>query len=190
MLSCDQSLVTVAFLWEKLSQPQFYKYLTRKTAFFERWSWFKFNNLGLALCTNLKSDTTVAKGSKLKVRKFWEIFGNSYVCGSYRGKTGRRGGAFCPLAPSTPHLNRVKVRDGSCHKLSTWTNTSHWFCHLSDTCSAKSTFQKFSVFILWSYSKLQYELQYGSSLLSSPLEANITSCFMSLLHKVSLVSCF
>ena len=24
MCSCDQSLVTVAFLWEKLSQPQFY----------------------------------------------------------------------------------------------------------------------------------------------------------------------
>ena len=44
--SCDQSLVTVAFLWEELSQPQFYKGLTRKIAFFEKWSWFKFNNLG------------------------------------------------------------------------------------------------------------------------------------------------
>ena len=48
MSSCDQSLVTAAFLWEKLSQPQFYKDLTRKIAFFEGWSWFKFNNLGLA----------------------------------------------------------------------------------------------------------------------------------------------
>ena len=28
--------------------------MTRKTAFFEGWSWFKFNNLGLALGTNLK----------------------------------------------------------------------------------------------------------------------------------------
>ena len=37
IISFDQSLVTVAFLWEKLSQPQFYKDLTRKTAFFERW---------------------------------------------------------------------------------------------------------------------------------------------------------
>ena len=35
MWSCDQSLVTLAFLWEKLSQPQVYKDLTRKTAFFE-----------------------------------------------------------------------------------------------------------------------------------------------------------
>ena len=33
MCSCDQSLVTVAFLSEKLSQPQFYKDLTTKTAF-------------------------------------------------------------------------------------------------------------------------------------------------------------
>ena len=69
MCSCDQSLVTVAFLWEKLSQPQFYKDLTRKTAFFEGWSWFKFNNLGLALGTNLKFYTSVAKRLKLKVRK-------------------------------------------------------------------------------------------------------------------------
>ena len=38
MCSCDQSLVTVAFLWEKLSQPKFYNDLTRKTALFEEWS--------------------------------------------------------------------------------------------------------------------------------------------------------
>ena len=40
-------------------------------AFFEVWSWFKFNNLGLVLGTNLKFWTSVAKGLKLKVRKFW-----------------------------------------------------------------------------------------------------------------------
>ena len=33
MCLCDQNLVTVAFLLEKLSQPQLYKNLTRKTAF-------------------------------------------------------------------------------------------------------------------------------------------------------------
>ena len=71
--SCDQSLVTVAFLWKKLTQPQFYKGLTRKTSFFDRLSWFKFNNLGLALGTNLKFYTSVAKGLKLKVRKFWRL---------------------------------------------------------------------------------------------------------------------
>ena len=43
---------------------------TRKIASFERWSWFKFNNLGVALGTNLKFCTSVAKRLKLKVRKF------------------------------------------------------------------------------------------------------------------------
>ena len=33
----------------------------------------KFNNLGLALGTTLKLYTSVAKGLKLKVRKFWEL---------------------------------------------------------------------------------------------------------------------
>ena len=70
MCPCDQSLVTLAFLWEKLSQPQFYKDLTRKTNFFEGWLWFKFNNLGLALGVNLKFYISMAKGLELKVRKF------------------------------------------------------------------------------------------------------------------------
>ena len=33
----------------------------------------KFNNLGLALCTNLKLYTSVAKGLKQKVRKSWGL---------------------------------------------------------------------------------------------------------------------
>ena len=65
------SLVTLVFLWERLSQPQFYKYLLRETTFFEKWSQFKFNNLALALGTNLKCYSSVAKGLKLNVRKFW-----------------------------------------------------------------------------------------------------------------------
>ena len=44
--------------------------MTRKTTFFEEWSWFKFNNLGLAVGTSLKFYASVAKGLKLKVRKF------------------------------------------------------------------------------------------------------------------------
>ena len=82
MCSCDQSLVTLAFLCEKLSQPQFYKDLTRKNHFFEGWCCFRFNNLGQALSTNLKFPISVANGLKLKVRKFWRS--------SYRG-----GWAFC-----------------------------------------------------------------------------------------------
>ena len=47
--------------------------LTRKTAFFEGWSWFRFNNFVLALGTNLKFYTSVAKGLNVKVRKFWGL---------------------------------------------------------------------------------------------------------------------
>ena len=79
--------VTVAFLWEKLSQPQFYKDLTRITTFLEGWSSFKFNNYGLALGTNLKLYTSVGKGLKLKSQKY--LGANSYICRSYWGKTGR-----------------------------------------------------------------------------------------------------
>ena len=77
--------------------------MTRKTAFFEGWSSFKFNNLGLALGTNLKFCTSVAEGLKLKVRKFWgpnptivEVTEEKLV-----------GGLFAP--PPPPILNRVKV---------------------------------------------------------------------------------
>ena len=83
MWSCDQSLIT-----------QFYKDLTRESAFFEGWSWFKFNNLELALGRNLKFYTSVAKWLKLKVKK---------ICGlllSFVEVTGEklvgRGGAFFP----------------------------------------------------------------------------------------------
>ena len=44
--------------------------MNRKTTFFEGWSWFKLNNYGLALGMDLKFYTSVAKGLKLKVRKF------------------------------------------------------------------------------------------------------------------------
>ena len=48
--------------------PQFYRDLARKTAFFEGWSWFKFNKI--AQGANLKFYTSMAKGLKLKVRNF------------------------------------------------------------------------------------------------------------------------
>ena len=104
MWSCDQGLVTLAFVKEKLLQPHFHKDLTRKTAFFEEWSWFKFNNLGLALGANLEFYTSLSKGLKLKVRKilwliltFVEVTGEKLV----------RGGPFCPPPPPPHILNRV-----------------------------------------------------------------------------------
>ena len=53
---------TLTFLWKKLSQPQFYEDSTRRTAFFEGWSWLKFNNLGLALGTKSKFTPVWQKG--------------------------------------------------------------------------------------------------------------------------------
>ena len=52
---------------------KFCKDLTIKIAFLEGWSWFKFNNLGPAVGTNLKFHSSVEKGLKLKVRNFWEL---------------------------------------------------------------------------------------------------------------------
>ena len=62
--------------------------MTRKTAFFEGWSWFKFDNLGLALGTKLKFYTNVDKGLKLKVKKLWgptfvEVSGEKLVEGLF-----------------------------------------------------------------------------------------------------------
>ena len=83
--------------------------MTRKTAFFEGWSWFKFNNLGLVPGTNLKFYISVAKRLKLKVRKFSmiihtfaEVTEKILVGGAGEG----RGGFLLP--PSFPILNRVK----------------------------------------------------------------------------------
>ena len=54
------------------------------------WPWFKFNNLGLALGVNLKFYTSVAKGLKLKIGKFWglvpsfvEVTGEKLVEGAF-----------------------------------------------------------------------------------------------------------
>ena len=72
MWSCDQSLVTLAVLSERLSQPRFCKDLKRKTLFFEGYSWFQFNNLGLAISKALKFYTSLEKG--LKVKAFVDNF--------------------------------------------------------------------------------------------------------------------
>ena len=100
MWSCHQSLVTLAFLWENLSEPRFCKDLTRKTIFFQDWAWFKFNNLGLAVGMTLKFYTSVAKRLKLKVEKFWGL------SLTFVAVTGEKlvGGLFASPPPHThPH---------------------------------------------------------------------------------------
>ena len=56
---CIKEVIINSILWE--------------TTFFERWSWFKFNNLGLELGANLKFCTSLSRGLKLKVKKFWGL---------------------------------------------------------------------------------------------------------------------
>ena len=62
----------------------------QKTAFFEEWPWFKFNNLRLALGIVLKIFASVAKELELKVRKvcglipkFVEVTGEKLVGRSF-----------------------------------------------------------------------------------------------------------
>ena len=55
-------------------------------------SWFKFNNLGLALDMALKFYTNVAKRVRTKSQKVLGAYSN--ICRSYRGKL--VGAPFCP----------------------------------------------------------------------------------------------
>ena len=98
MQSCDYSLVDLAFTEGKFSQPKFYKDLTRKTSFLEEWSWFKFNNLGLAIVTILKFYTIVSKGLKLKDRKFLGLL--LVFAKETRKKMVRGGGGFLFASPN------------------------------------------------------------------------------------------
>ena len=73
----------------------------RKNNFFWGCFWFKFNNLGLALVMALKFYTSVAKGLKLKVRKFYWLIS---VFVEVTGETLVEGGGLL----GSPILNRVK----------------------------------------------------------------------------------
>ena len=114
--------------------------MTRKTAFcfFFFWvgvgwgvgwgggSWFKFNNLGLALGTNLKFYNSVTKVLKVKVRKYWGVI-TTFV-----EITGKKlvGDLFAPPSPTI--LNRI---ESYCIKMEcTWnskmaTQKVDRFCH-------------------------------------------------------------
>ena len=72
--------------------------MTRKTSFFDGWSWFKFNNLALAIGANAKFKTSVAKGLKLKIRKFWGVIPMFVEVTEEK----LVGGAFLPPPPSHP----------------------------------------------------------------------------------------
>ena len=73
-LSRDLNYIAVVVMSPKICNSrismrelQFYKDLTRKNTFFERWSWFKLTFSGF------KSLHQCGKSLKLKVRKFWGL---------------------------------------------------------------------------------------------------------------------
>ena len=90
MCSCDQSLVTLAFYERNYHNLNFIRIS-------EAWSRFRFNNLGMALGTNLKFYTSVAKGLKLKVKRFWGLI---LTFAEVTGKNLVGEGAFLPTPPS------------------------------------------------------------------------------------------
>ena len=120
MCLCDHSLLTSISMRQVItSSLLFYMDFTRKTAFFEGWPWFKFNNLGLVLGINLKFYTSVGKGLELKVRNFGGLVPTSVEV------TGEKlvGGFF--VLPPPPILNRVKIdfqssSSPSSNKVSIW----------------------------------------------------------------------
>ena len=66
ILSRDSNNIVDVVMWSQFGNSSM-------SAFFEGWSRFKFNNLGQTLDTNLKFNTSVARGLKLKVWKFWGL---------------------------------------------------------------------------------------------------------------------
>ena len=102
IFSHDSNYIVNVVIWSKFGSSSIsmgkvivtsiFKDLASKTAFFEEWSLFKFNNLGLAPGTNLKFYASVAKGLKLNVRKvlgviptFAEVRGEKLVGRGQKG---------------------------------------------------------------------------------------------------------
>ena len=97
ILSRDSNYNINIVMWPKFGNSSISVIEVIITSVFEGKSWFKFNNLVLALGIALKFYTPVGKSVKTKSQK---VFGSSsYVCRSYRGKAGS-GGTVCPPLPS------------------------------------------------------------------------------------------
>ena len=94
MLSRDSNYVVDEVMWQKIGNTSasvrevtvapILLGFDQKSCSFDGCPWFKFDNLGLSLGTNLKYYTNVAETLNQKV-----LAANSYVRRSYRGKPGR-----------------------------------------------------------------------------------------------------
>ena len=79
ILSRESNYIIDVAMWPKIGKYNILKRkfiiirstLIRKLQFFEGYSWFRFNNFGLALGMTLKISSFTGKGLRLKVRKMW-----------------------------------------------------------------------------------------------------------------------
>ena len=87
-------MVTLAFLWEKLSQGQFYEDLTR---IFWGVVLVQVQQFGTGNRYDLEIYSSMAKGLKVKVRKSWGL--SPMFVEATREKLVGEGGAFWPPHP-------------------------------------------------------------------------------------------
>ena len=85
ILSHDWNYTVPVFMWPKFGNSSISMrkcsiitsilqgFNQKKHFFFESWSWFGFNNLGLALGMSLKVYNSVVIRLKLKVKKVWRL---------------------------------------------------------------------------------------------------------------------
>ena len=94
MWLCDHSSISI----REVILTSILQGFDQKKHFFEGWSWFNFNNLGLALSMALKFYTSLAEGLKLKLRKFCRLII------TFVKVTGEKliGELFCPPLPHRP----------------------------------------------------------------------------------------
>ena len=102
ILPGDQSLVTLAFKWEKLSLPQFYKDLIKKINFFWWLLLFQVQLLGSGFRYGLEILQQCGDWGETKIQKVLDV--NSYVC-KLQGKN-LQWGFFVPS-----NLKRVKLNE-------------------------------------------------------------------------------
>ena len=118
ILSRDSNYIVDVFMWPEFGNCGFsmrevitisiLKGFDQENHFFERWSWFKFNNLGLPLGSNLRFYTSMEKRWKLKVINFLGLIPTFVEVTGEKGKNWL-GGLPPPPPPPPPILNRINI---------------------------------------------------------------------------------
>ena len=98
-------------MWPELEVTYHFNFMRfwpkKKHSAVEGWSWFKFNNLGLLLTMALKFYSSVRKGLKLKVKKFWGLIS---TFGELQGENWYREGAAPPILNSVNEFHNSFIQ--------------------------------------------------------------------------------